>query len=46
MEIAISEATGLGEFAHHFWLRQPWSLEAKKPFYLYDDYFGGEYPPI
>lgn len=40
-EIAIGETTGIGESAHEFWWREPWSKPGKK-YYPYEDYLGGK----
>ena len=39
-EVAIGETTGVGESAHEYWWREPWSVLGPK-YYSYDDYLGG-----
>lgn len=36
------ETTGIGEPAHEFWWREPWSVPGEK-YYPYDDFLGGIY---
>jgi len=39
-EVAIGETTGIGESAHEYWWREPWSVPGEK-YYAYEDYLGG-----
>ncbi len=41
-EVAIGETTGIGESAHEFWWREPWSVPGEK-YYPYEDYLGGHF---
>ena len=39
-EVAVGITTGIGESAHEFWWREPWSVPGEK-YYAYEDYLGG-----
>ena len=39
-EVAVGETTGIGESAHEYWWREPWSVPGEK-YYDYEDYLGG-----
>lgn len=39
-QVAIGKTTGIGEPAHEFWWREPWSIPGPKD-YSYNDYLGG-----
>jgi len=39
-EVAVGKTTGIGESAHEFWWREPWSVPGEK-YYAYEDYLGG-----
>ena len=41
-EVAVGETTGIGESAHEYWWREPWSVPGEK-YYAYEDYLGGLY---
>ena len=41
-EVAVGETTGIGESAHEYWWREPWSVPGEK-YYSYEDYLGGLY---
>ncbi|RJX16066.1 hypothetical protein CW703_02525 [Candidatus Bathyarchaeota archaeon] len=40
-EVAVGVTTGIGEPAHEFWWREPWSIPGEK-YYPYEDYLGGK----
>jgi len=39
-EVATGITTGIGESAHEYWWREPWSVPGEK-YYAYEDYLGG-----